>query len=224
MTAMCRMNITSGDYFDAVLRSQTEEASIPFREAMLTGPAHPDVFSDAFIAVRARTHHSTPDAWRAHMEPLLSFLDECASCPELVLWFGTDAFCQVNLLTLLAFLDQKHYPGTVRTVLMEEPSWRIVREKSAVSPAGFSGLYRRTLCQGQPERVADPFLDRGIRLYFDLQDPRGALQTLVYEHPQADRDTLIRILLRESADYGLSDLQAGELIDRCRADEAGPAR
>ena len=103
------LNITNGDYFNEYLISKFGGAAIPFCEAMMDGETTADIFSEEFIALRARSLKVNKAEYRSKMY-VYDYL--CSDdYQELRLWFGKDTFCQMNLLTLLAYLEQISYGG-----------------------------------------------------------------------------------------------------------------
>ena len=106
------LNITNGDYFNEYFLSKFGGVAIPFCEAMMDGEASADIYSAQFIALRARALNVTEDEYRAKMYAR-DYLNS-GKYQTICLWFGKDTFCQVNLLTLLAYLEQIAYVGEVK--------------------------------------------------------------------------------------------------------------
>ncbi|OIU71772.1 hypothetical protein BHE18_03700 [Rossellomorea aquimaris] len=77
---------------------------IPFNEAMCYGDTCEVIFSEEFNNIRAKVHHVTPaqytDITLKPLQPLFS-----GEFGRIALWFDEDMFCQMNLLTILAWLD-----------------------------------------------------------------------------------------------------------------------
>ena len=81
------------------------ELMIPFNEAMCYGDTCKDIFSHTFIQTRARVHHVTPQQYiEITLNPLQPLLRK--NFTHLSLWFDSDMFCQINILTILGWLDQ----------------------------------------------------------------------------------------------------------------------
>ena len=58
---------------------------------------------------------------------------------------------------------------------------------------------------------------KAIMLYFDYLSDDGRLAQFIRSQPQEKgEDELVRLLLKESYDYGLSDIQARNLIKGIR--------
>ena len=54
---------------------------------------------------------------------------------------------------------------------------------------------------------------KAIELYFDYLSDTGYLATLVKQNSGMDENEFVKLLLENSKDYGLSDLQAKRLIE-----------
>ena len=54
---------------------------------------------------------------------------------------------------------------------------------------------------------------RAVELYFDYHSSNGMIAALIKNNEKKEESELLSILLRESKDYGLSDLQAKRLIN-----------
>ena len=87
------------------LLSKSLKAS--FNEAMCTHATSYPIFDEAFQELRAKGHQSTRAQYQEIViKPLRPLLKK--SFAAIVLWFGDDVFCQLTLLTLLAFLNKKN--------------------------------------------------------------------------------------------------------------------
>ncbi|WP_225221178.1 hypothetical protein [Bacillus norwichensis] len=84
----------------------------PFNEAMCSNNTCVTIFSDHFKKKRASGHRvSLRDYEAVTVTPLKPLFENKYKC--IVLWFGDDMFCQMNLLTVLAFLELEGYRGKV---------------------------------------------------------------------------------------------------------------
>ena len=73
------LNITNGDYFNRYFLEKLNIDYIgnafPFREAMIDGPAHADVFSTAFICTRAQALSVDEHFYKEKAKELLDFCE-----------------------------------------------------------------------------------------------------------------------------------------------------
>lgn len=89
-----------------------DEEMVPFNEAMCYGETSETIFTEQFIQVRANVHHVTTDQY---YQLTIKLLEKVLNNEynELYLWFDEDMFCQINVLTILAWLDQNNNSQSV---------------------------------------------------------------------------------------------------------------
>ena len=125
-----RINITCGqianNYYS---KKYKDEVFIPFNEAMNKGNPKDDIFSEEFILERIKTHNTTREEYLSKMNEILSLKDEINNY-EITCWFGDDDFCQINLLTLLGYLDQINYKKEITFCLIDEESYNIIKRST----------------------------------------------------------------------------------------------
>lgn len=208
------LNITNGDVFNGHLLAQIGEASIPFRESMMDGNAIGDIYSDAFVRHRAETLGVTPEEYREKACVFRTLAQDADRYCELRLWFGMDTFCQMNLLTLLAYLEQIGYKGRVLLGYIDDETFDVIENNIPVELGIYEKLYADVLnAKNRPTCVGVLNL-HALDLYFDYHSDDGKLARLARENATLDENSLICLLLEASAEYGLSDLQAMHLIQK----------
>ena len=207
------LNITNGEYFNAHLLKTSGGVAVPFCEAMMEGEAADAVFSPAFVARRARALGVSEEAYAERMLPTLARVLDFSS---LVLWFGKDTFCQMNLLTLLAYLEEVGYAGEVTLNYIDDESFAVLEGDVPVSLGAYGALYQEILLQGRVPEALGVLDARAIRLYFDYRSADGALARLARENAALTDESLLCLLLERSGEYGLSDTQAKKIITSMR--------
>ena len=85
-------------------------------------PCYYTSFDEDFIKTRAEGHNSSVESYTKGNDPLKTFTKEY-KC--IVLWFGEDMFCQMNLLTLLSYLEQSCYEGKVYLNSFREDEFKV---------------------------------------------------------------------------------------------------
>ena len=205
------LNITNGDCFRDYFLSKFGGEAVPFCEAMMDGDTVSDIYSDEFIELRAKELGVCDEDYKSKMHVQTAPLEKFSG---LRLWFGKDTFCQTNLLTLLAYLEQIGYGGQVVLNYIDDESFEVVEENIPVTLGAYKKLYEDILIA--KKHPTDPgVLDaEAIELYFDYHSDNGALARLVREHSAKNDLALICLLLEKSKAYGLSDLQAEKLIKK----------
>ena len=212
------LHITSGDASQAAFLSAHPDAcAIPFREAMMDGDV-PDAppFSEEFICARARHHGVTAEDYRAHMADVLALRDCHTRYDSLSLYFGRDAFCQMNLLTLLAYLEEIGYTGTITFTPIDDETQAAIGAPTTVALGAYRARYREILCLHQAPKDLGVIGGDAVGLCFDLLSDEGLLARTVRAHPEEEETALVIRLLVISADYGLSDGMARALIAKYR--------
>lgn len=215
------LNITNGDAFNEYfLNTHPGEKAIAFREAMMQGRAEKKIFDENFILLRSAELGVSPDEYAEKMSDIISLGNKQNEYSEICLWFGRDTFCQLNLLTLLAFLEQTEYQGDIGLILVDDENFLQLSALNHVTTGIYGNLYRRILIDrdagiaGCDTGVIDR---KAIMLYFDYLSDDGRLARFIRSQPQEKgEDELVRLLLKESYDYGLSDIQARNLIKGIR--------
>ena len=193
------------------------ESMVPFNEAMCVGQTCEKIFSGEFIKTRALTHGVSEDEYRQitveNLEAVFHHKNN-----NLKLWFDEDMFCQINLLTLLGWLDQIGYEGKVELCLVNQ-----VFEPIASYPlelSGYHSFYKQVLLDKViPSQVSLSPLRRGIELYMSYCGSDNELVRFINEHPDVPEDRLIERMLAVFQEYGLGDVQYAQLISSVRKAE-----
>ena len=203
------LNITNGDAFNRYLLSKIGGEAVPFREAMMDGEAVLEVYSDAFIETRAKEHCVSVEDYKSKMLP-----NDICEYSKLNLWFGKDTFCQANLLTLLAYLEQTQYGGEIALNYIDDETFEVLEADIKVELSGYENLYNEILIKKNDLKDIGVLDLNAIELYFDYHSSEGALAKIVRENSEREDVEIIRILLEKSKKYGLSDIQAAKLIKK----------
>ena len=203
------LNITNGDAFNRYLLSKIGGEAVPFREAMMDGETVGEVYSDAFIEVRAKEHCVSVEDYKSKMLP-----NDICEYSKLNLWFGKDTFCQTNLLTLLAYLEQIQYGGEVVLNYIDDETFDVIESDIKVDLSGYTNLYNELLIKKSNLNDVGVLDLNAIKLYFDYHSSEGVLANFVRENSEREDVEIIRILLEKSKEYGLSDIQAAKLIKK----------
>lgn len=206
------LNITNGDAFNVYFLSKFSGIAVPFREAMMDGDAVSSIFSDDFIHLRSKELEVTFEEYRGNM----LFCDELNKndYSGLCLWFGKDTFCQINLLTLLAYLEQIEYQGDVMLNYIDDETFDIVQSNIGVELGIYKKLYEEILILKKKPSEVGVLSPRAIELYFDYISDENLLAKTVRENFDRTDMEIILILLENSKEYGLSDIQAKKIIER----------
>ena len=211
---MKTVNITNGEYFNGFFEKQYGAVGVPFNEAMMSGEAPESVYDEKFIRLRAAFHGVSEHEYKNKMSAFSHFIKNAVQYDEAVLWFGDDTFCQLNMITVLALMESAGFCGKVYSVITDDMTFEIKRPKSEIFLGTWREVYRGVLQLKKRIFFGDEILDNAVELYFDFLDDNGVLATFIKENSHMSDTELIIALLKKSQSYGLSDIQASELIKK----------
>lgn len=127
---MNRINIAAGECLAKIIKKRyIGEYVIPFNEAMITGTYTEKLFSDRFLAERAKTHNVTVPKYRENLSEFLKFLWQIDDYGEVVLWFGEEPFCAANTEVVLKTLEEYNFGGKITLNITDEETGDIVKTK-----------------------------------------------------------------------------------------------
>lgn len=211
------LNILNGQsMYDHFKKHNINENGIytPFNEAMCVGEVIFDIFSNEFNKCRCDAHHVTIQQYNELTLKLLQILFE-DQFSEIVLWFDGDMFCQINLLTILAYLNQSNYSREITLNLVDHKFKVLERIKFGIQ--GYKELYRQVMINRCiPENVNLSIMENGINLYFEYLKEENEITEYIRQHEYLQSDVLVTELLKAFPHYGLGDTQFIQLIERYR--------
>ena len=204
------LNITNGEYFNEYFVSKFGGEAVPFCEAAMDGDFVWNIYSDEFIELRTRALGVSQEEYRSKM--YVYDILQANEYNKICLWFGKDTFCQVNLLMLLAYLEQIQYSGDLKLNYIDDETFEVLERDIDVVLGSYSKIYEAVLISKRVPSDVGALCVRGIELYFDYHSKDGALAELVRVNSDKTKTELVILLLENSKEYGLSDLQAEKII------------
>ena len=204
------LNITNGDCFNEYFLSHYIGKAVPLCEAMMDGDSALEIYSDKFILLRAQSLNVSPSKYREKMYVYQAMHED--TYDEIHLWFGKDTFCQVNLLMLLAFLEESAYEGRVILNYIDDETFQVLEKNICVELGPYKNIYQEVLIEKRFPKETGVLLSKAIDLYFDYHSESGFLSKLVFENLEMDKTKLLCLLLEKSKEYGLSDQEAEKII------------
>lgn len=209
------INILNGQYmYDYFKRNHiiTEGINISFNEAMCVGEVSKEIFSDEFINKRCHIHKVSFDKYREitlnNLAPLIKL-----DFNTIVLWFDDDMFCQINLLTLLAYLDCANFKGDVYFNLVGKEFELLANYN--INVEGYYEIYKRVMINKEEVKdVKIATLKEGIKLYLEFSKNENEIITYIKKHKNDDVDTLLHNLFNIFSNYGLGDTQYINIINQ----------
>lgn len=208
------LNITNGDAFNRYFLSEFGGSAVPFCEAMMDGRTVFDIYSAEYINLRSAELEVDVELYKSKMQVYNAMLQN--DYDKLCLWFGKDTFCQMNLLTLLAYLEQVGYGGEIILNYVDDETFEIVERNINVELGKYKKLYEKILIYKKIPSEVGILIPSAIELYFDYHSSSGSLAKMVRENSDREDNYLVCLLLENSKEYGLSDIQAEKLIKKHR--------
>ncbi|MDF2874565.1 MAG: hypothetical protein K0R22_1248 [Sporomusa sp.] len=211
------LHIANGSIMKSYLANKCPAGQelIAFNESMITGECCEEIFSEAFFQQRAETLQVT---YERYAELTIAELDKLLnhSYSGITLWFDADMFCQMNVLTLCAYLDAAGYQGSVQLHIICQDFWQYgnvqdtIRKSYQINPRGYYAIYREVLLQKQPviqEYPVFPELNDGIRRYKDYLSPQGEIRLAIATMGRENRNKqyIIKAINERYPDYGIGD-------------------
>lgn len=190
------------------------EWMVPFNEAMCYGDTCDEIFSHTFNQIRAKVHHVTPKQYtEITLQPLKPLI--CENFTHLILWFDADMFCQINILTILAWLDQTDYKGAIELYIVGDKFE--LKESFTLKAEGYYTMYKQVLIQKSfPKNIFPDPLKNGIELYLNYLNRDSDLIRYIIKCQDLSEEELVHKLIMEFQHYGLGDTQYLEIIRSCR--------
>ena len=185
--------------------------AIPFNEAMCVHSTTYPIFNQKFIEERAKGHQSTIREYEEIvLTPLRPLFKQ--SCQSIVLWFGEDLFCQMNLLTLLAYLEQECSAAKVFVVSFKEPSYEDMILYT-LTLGNFQKVYQQVLVKKEETtETGFDILNQRIADYLELRQKINPVTTWIKKNPNLSEEELIVRLIQQFPEYGYGDSQYREWI------------
>lgn len=184
---------------------------VPFNEAMCWGETIKKIFSPEFIKKRACSLNSTPEDYkRIVIEPLKPLFDERFDI--IVLWFGDDMFCQMNLITILSYLEQIHFEGDVLFCMAHEQTDEMLSDAVEIDIEGYNEIYKTILCDRKKcDMKLLPVTYQAMNLYLGYRDENSDIKR--YIRNNLNKEGLVKELLTLFPQYGFGDLQYEWMIE-----------
>ncbi len=209
-----RINIVSGEAMAEYGQDLGFKNCVPFNESMIDGKVSESApFSQNFINERAKVHGIHADKYR---KKIAQALLKMRSGDEVHVYFGEDLFCQLNLITLLAYLEKLGIQRVTYHVIFEDE----MKETALIEnleTAGFSEIYKSVLVQHQNISTSLEITNKALLLYADYLDDNGTLASLIKANPEDSVLQLTVKIIKQLAQYGLGTEQCARVIERVRA-------
>ncbi|MBS4196377.1 helix-turn-helix transcriptional regulator [Lederbergia citri] len=187
---------------------------IPFNEAMCVNATTTSIFDHAFIQTRAAGHDESEENYRNKVIKPLSNLFE-KNYNYIVLWFGEDMFCQMNLLTILAYLEQSQYNGKVFLNSFREDEFKV--SQTELTLGSYYSVYKEVLVNHRkPTNELLPVMYQAIELFLEMQTENNRVIKYISKNKHLPTSELLKRLFEVFPTVGYGDSQYIELIDKTK--------
>lgn len=208
-----RLNITSGDYFNNYIKTKENGIFLPFNESIITGPVDIHIFSSKFINIRSNYHEVSKDEYLNKLSNIVN-PNYINTFDEINLWFGEDTFCVINLITILAYLEQIKYSGIIYYTRIDDYTNEIIKEKELIKLGIFNKVYETVILNKTFIQTDISFIDTTITNYLDLHNGLDNVSKYIQNNLDLDDNTLLINSLNNSKDLGLSDVIIQKIINK----------
>lgn len=211
---MKNINITNGQYLNNFLESKYEGVFIPFNEAMIQGNLLYPIFDDVFIKKRSLVHNVTKELYLSNISNFLNIEKYIHEVESITLWFGKDAFCIINLLTVLVYFENLNYQKDIILNIVDDASCELLESNIQIKLGNFKTLYLK-LIDGDIIKTDVMVIDNGIQDYlFITSDNNHVIEYIKENINKLDKQQLLINLTEKTYEYGLSDTFILSLINK----------
>lgn len=211
------LNILNGqamydEFKDKKLMRNTDYA--PFNEAMCVNTTTKNIFNEEFIKTRAIGHHELVENYIDKViNPLNNLFNKDYEC--IVLWFGEDMFCQMNLLTILAYLEQADYRGRVFLNSFREDEFKV--RQIELRLGNYLTVYEDVLLNHKKTSIEVlPVMYQAIDIYLEMLKEDNPVTNYISKNISLPESQLINRLFIHFPTIGYGDLQYKKLISKIK--------
>ncbi|PFR77608.1 AraC family transcriptional regulator [Bacillus cereus] len=211
------LNILNGQMMYEEFKTEElmgESDYAPFNEAMCVNSATAQVFDEEFIKIRAEGHNSSVENYaKKVIDPLENLFAKKYKC--IVLWFGEDMFCQMNLLTLLSYLEQSCYEGKVYLNSFREDEFKV--NQIELELGDYSTIYNEVLVNHKKTyHKVPPVMYQAIDLYLEMLKEDNIVMKFISKNKGLSNQELLTKLFYLFSTIGYGDTQYIELINKMK--------
>ncbi len=187
---------------------------VPFNEAMCVHATTPQVFDNEFIQTRASGHHVSVENYiKKVIYPLDNIFKK--KYKYIVLWFGEDMFCQMNLLTIIAYLEQSGYKGKVFLNSFREDEFKV--SQTELQLGDYYSVYKEVLINHKkPTNELLPVMYQAIDIFLDMLKENNEVVKYISKNKDLSTGELVNRLFDLFPTIGYGDTQYIELINKTK--------
>lgn len=186
----------------------------PFNEAMCVNATTEQVFDEDFIKTRAAGHcESVENYIKKVIDPLDNLFNK--SYTYIVLWFGEDMFCQMNVMTILSYLEQSGYAGKVFLNSFREDEFKV--SQTELQLGNYASVYKEVLVNHKkPSTQLLPVMYQAVDIYLEMLKENNAVVKYISQHKDLPTSALVNRLFELFPTIGYGDSQYIKLINKTK--------
>lgn len=186
----------------------------PFNEAMCVNATTEQVFAEDFIKTRAAGHcESVENYIKKVIDPLDNLFNK--SYTYIVLWFGEDMFCQMNVMTILSYLEQSGYAGKVFLNSFREDEFKV--SQTELQLGNYASVYKEVLVNHKkPSTQLLPVMYQAVDIYLEMLKENNAVVKYISQHKDLPTSALVNRLFELFPTIGYGDSQYIKLINKTK--------
>lgn len=189
--------------------TNTKDTYLPFNEAMCWGDGVEKIFSKEFIETRASSLRGTIEQYKEIVIKPLTPLFE-GDFKTISLWFDDDMFCVINMITVLAYLEQCNFQGKVLACTK-------LSKIMEMNIKGSLEFYKSIICNKEESIKKNFDIDyEKVLLYLDYLKEDSKVNKYIKCNINKPEQELIKEMFQEFPHYGLGDLQYKWLIQKIK--------
>jgi hypothetical protein len=187
---------------------------VPFNEAMCVHTTTTQVFDNEFIQTRASGHHESVENYiKKVIAPLDTIFKK--DYKYIVLWFGEDMFCQMNLLTILTYLEQSAYKGKVFLNSFREDKFKV--SQTELQLGEYYSVYKDVLINHRkPSNELLPIMCQAIDIFLDMLKENNEVVKYISKNKDLSTAELVNRLFELFPTIGYGDSQYIEIINKTK--------
>ena len=214
------IHVANGEWIAKLLKQSTSESVVAWNEAMCEGSVSLPLFDEKFCTLRANSLQVSLLHYQETMRPCLQALQSMHD--ELHLYFDTDMFCAVNVVTLLAYLEQTQHTAPIFYHVLPLDGTIHVTQTCPIHLGNFANIFKTVRMRYQYATSGYSFIDNGLALFPLYKKPMNPLQVFISQHLQEERTALCKLMIETFPQYGIGDCILYRMIDAMQNSKAVP--
>ena len=130
----------------------------------MIGKVNEHLFADDFISLRVSSLNTTLDIYHQKIDDIIKY--DYLNCDNIELYFGQDAFCIINVLVLLAYLDKINYHNKIVLNIIDEDIDDVkIVSQYAMQTDGYYALFIKVFIEKLCIKTKYDFINKSIQVY-----------------------------------------------------------